>query len=312
MAFQKKVIILSDADSKGGTGIVKLTRNGDSTTVSVLLHNTGEGKKQLYLSVGGEFFKFDILGNSILSLGKKGLSEPLDCMVTDGTKPMLFGSTGCNKYRCFNLSDEYTRQNAPYSAEISQIENKVETKELAEKNAVETEETAAETVQIIENEMIEAQAVEAENEEENAQILEEETPTKCGEKTCVTVKKKPKVDTFEEGIVYTGDNFYIAIKPQLDEMFICYPTDKALAEIVPNSKWVRVAMEEDYYVVGVIFELDEPRYICYGIHGYFDKKPTDDLALVSEWLPLNLNNAEGEGYWMIYQSAADGKTLKKE
>jgi hypothetical protein len=94
-------------------------------------------------------------------------------------------------------------------------------------------------------------------------------------------------------------------------MFICYPTDTKLAELVPNSKWVRVTSEDDYYVVGLIFELDEPKFICYGIHGYFTVKPDADLTAISEWLPIDYDNAEGEGYWMIYQSATDGKTLKK-
>ena len=94
-------------------------------------------------------------------------------------------------------------------------------------------------------------------------------------------------------------------------MFTCYPVDNELTNAVPGGKWVRVNTEDDYYVVGVIFELDEPKYICYGIHGEFNKKPPEEISDVCDWVPLNLDNPEAEGYWMIYQDCLTGKTIKR-
>jgi hypothetical protein len=117
MAYQKKVLVLNDATSRGGTGIVKLTENGDSTTASVLLHGVSDEEKRLYLAFGKEIIEFPLSTSSVLSLGSRRLTNTLDCLITEGKKPCLFGSTTGDKYRCFNLADEYNRQNPPLSDE---------------------------------------------------------------------------------------------------------------------------------------------------------------------------------------------------
>lgn len=114
----------------------------------------------------------------------------------------------------------------------------------------------------------------------------------------------------DRGVRYDGTNFYLAIKPQLDEMFICYPEEMLLNEIVPNSKWVHVDTEDGYYVVGVLFDGSAATYICYGIPSEFSKQPPPEIADVCVWLPLDLANREGNGYWVIYQSAIDGKCVR--
>lgn len=117
---------------------------------------------------------------------------------------------------------------------------------------------------------------------------------------------------FADSVRFNGTNFYNAVKPQLDEMFICYPEDKELTDTVPNSRWVRVGTDSDYYVVGIISELDEACYICYGIYNESKSNPPSEIAEICEWLPLSLENTEGRGYWIIYQSAKDGQTITAE
>ena len=135
-------------------------------------------------------------------------------------------------------------------------------------------------------------------------------------------KKKPYVDAASRSDVnplgewtkYDGNNFYYAIKPQIDEMFICYPEEKLLGNTVPNSKWVRVDAEDGYYVVGLLYDEDTPSYICYGV----PQLPTPDksarrapaeLENMCVWLPL-ADGADIEGYWMIYQSARTGEIIR--
>lgn len=115
---------------------------------------------------------------------------------------------------------------------------------------------------------------------------------------------------FGEGVRYDGTNFYHAIKPQLDEMFICYPDEDRLNAIVPNSKWVRVDAEEDYYVVGLLFDLESPAFICYGIPSLFSNRPPSDIADMCVWLPLDADKPDADGYWIIYQSAVNGAIVK--
>ncbi|MDR2634799.1 MAG: hypothetical protein LBC13_02325 [Clostridiales bacterium] len=116
----------------------------------------------------------------------------------------------------------------------------------------------------------------------------------------------------DDGISYEGDNFYLAVKPQLDEMFVCYPSEDVLNNLVPYSRWIKVAVEDDYYVVGIISDPQgTPEFICYGIHGNFLLKPPEEIRGLSEWLPLDLTKKDGEGYWIIYQSAITGKCVRE-
>lgn len=286
MAFQKKVMILSDISSNEGTGIIKFTEDGSVTTAEVSLHNTGEGKLTLLLKADNRLTAYPVSGKSTLNLNGISLPTTLDCLViNDKNKAVLYGSTSVDKYKCFNLLDEFNRIK-PQKDNGKNLKNK----------------DIKEEIQAYSH---------GENIVENGQPTLENIVEK-GQENVKTDGISEKISVVDAGVEYDGDNFYLAVKPQLDEMFICYPVDSELANIVPNSRWVRVATEDDYYVVGVIFDLDEPKYICYGIHGGFAEKPPEEIKNLCDWLPLDLSNPDGEGYWMLYQSAKDGKTLKKE
>ena len=113
------------------------------------------------------------------------------------------------------------------------------------------------------------------------------------------------------GVRYDGTNFYQSVKPQIDDMFVRYPAERRLSALVPNSKWVRVDVDaDDYYVVGVLFDLSLPIFVCYGIPGVRSVPPPAEIADASVWLPLDPARPDGEGFWVIYQSATDGKCIK--
>ncbi len=115
------------------------------------------------------------------------------------------------------------------------------------------------------------------------------------------------IEELDEWIKYDGNNFYYAIKPQLDEMFVRYPEEKRLNEAVANSKWIRVDTDKDYYVVGLLFNEDEPSFICYGVPSSCKTQPPEELSTACVWLPVG----DGEsGYWAIYQSARNGEIVK--
>lgn len=116
----------------------------------------------------------------------------------------------------------------------------------------------------------------------------------------------PSMKDLEEWVKYDGNNFYYAVKPQLDEMFICYPEDETLNENVQNSKWVRVEVEDGYFVVGVLFNDSEPSYICYGVPSKSNTQPPQELEDMCVWLPIE----NDFGYWVIYQSARSGEIIK--
>ena len=107
---------------------------------------------------------------------------------------------------------------------------------------------------------------------------------------------------------FDGTNFYQAVKPQIDELFVRYPAEEKLNAIVPNSKWVRVETDADEcYVLGVLFDLSLPIFICYGVPGKRSLPPPREIADAAVWLPLSEDSPDG--FWVIYQSAADGKCV---
>lgn len=113
----------------------------------------------------------------------------------------------------------------------------------------------------------------------------------------------------DEGILkYNGSNFYLAIKPQLDEMFVCYKQEEKLNEAVENSSWVHVDAEDGFYVVGLLKDGDVPAYICYGVPSYDKNDVPPELKNVCVWLPVEYENIKG--YWVIYQSAINGEIVK--
>ena len=113
----------------------------------------------------------------------------------------------------------------------------------------------------------------------------------------------------DSGILkYNGSNFYLAIKPQLDEMFVCYKQEEALNKAVENSSWVHIDTDDGYYVVGLLKNNDTPAYICYGVPSYNENDVPPELKNVCVWLPVD--DEKVKGYWVIYQSAIDGEIVK--
>ena len=63
-------------------------------------------------------------------------------------------------------------------------------------------------------------------------------------------------------------------------------------------------------LVGVLYDLSTPIYICYGIPGMRNVAPPREIADVCVWLPLSSDAPEGSGFWIIYQSAENGKCVR--
>ncbi|MBQ7880657.1 MAG: hypothetical protein IJ358_02300 [Clostridia bacterium] len=98
---------------------------------------------------------------------------------------------------------------------------------------------------------------------------------------------------------------------QLDEMLIKYPQDEILNNIIPNSRFVRVNGESPY-VLGVIYEDNQLKYIAYGVPAKYNTLPPSDLGNHYQWLPLNPRDVMSDGYFMIYQNALNGTLVEIE
>lgn len=111
-----------------------------------------------------------------------------------------------------------------------------------------------------------------------------------------------------DSVRFDGSNFYLSVKPQIDEIFVCYPEEELLNNLVPNSKWVHVDTSDGYYVVGLVLDGDVVSYICYGVPSTEKHTPPVEIADFAVWLSDGSDG--GKGYWLIYQDAMTGKCLR--
>lgn len=108
------------------------------------------------------------------------------------------------------------------------------------------------------------------------------------------------------------NNFYCEIKNQINDLFEKNPSEKSLEKMLPNSKWVKVKVDDNgnYYVIGLIYEQEHLKYICYGVPGVFQEIPPRHLAGFPTWFPLDQAEPENFGYWLSYQDADSGESVK--
>lgn len=107
------------------------------------------------------------------------------------------------------------------------------------------------------------------------------------------------------------DSYYFKVKDELDKLLTQYPKAEALCNILPNAQFVKIEIATGrHYVVGIMKEAEKVKYICYGLptRNKTDLPPPALRGRVS-FIPLSLFDLQGEGYWMLFQSAADGACL---
>lgn len=110
----------------------------------------------------------------------------------------------------------------------------------------------------------------------------------------------------------TPPQYYSLIESQYNEMLSSYPEFLELSKILPNSKWVKVEANDETYVLGIIYENGIAKYLCYGIPQPFKGSVPPELANISQWVPFDVDNSNGAGVWIMYQSAETGETIKIE
>ena len=110
------------------------------------------------------------------------------------------------------------------------------------------------------------------------------------------------------------ETFFDGVKEQITALFEKYPEEEILKQIIPESKWVKIDYEEkgEYYVVGLLYENDEIKYVCYGVPSVYSDEPPKDLKGFAQWLPIDSTKEKAFGYWITYQDAQSGENVKLE
>lgn len=107
------------------------------------------------------------------------------------------------------------------------------------------------------------------------------------------------------------ESFYRTVKRELDELFQKYEKDETLLWAYPASEWVRV--EEGgrlKYLVGVIYEELQVKYIAYALPAKKDETPPDEIREVCSFIPRDEFALE-DGFFILFQSPKTGECVKK-
>lgn len=105
--------------------------------------------------------------------------------------------------------------------------------------------------------------------------------------------------------------YYLTVEGELEEIFDKFPEEKELKKTFFNSRFAKVFYSDTkYYVVGVIKENDQLKYICYGVPATYSKEPPKELKGYCSFIPLSIFSLLGDGYWMMFQDAITGKCVK--
>ena len=293
----------------------------DSVKKSLVLNSVEKGKEKAVLTIEGvgeningrlRLYNFGALPKGILTLGfysggkvyKAGLThqngmlysffadqhifdEDFSCAVVNvyngQTSPMLFG---CSQGKTEGLSQVVSA--------IKQAQNVQQVESVLDGYGVDFDEQEK-----------------AEIEEAIDKEFECDACQNCKYKQYFYANKMGDGEQQKSEEVKESGSFYQELKPQIEKLFAQNKEEEYLEKIFPNSKWVKVELEkESYYVFGLIKKDEQVRYICYGVPGIYQKTPPRELAGFPSWLPLDSQNFEGFGYWLTYQDADSGESVR--
>lgn len=103
-----------------------------------------------------------------------------------------------------------------------------------------------------------------------------------------------------------GGNFYARMSGEIKKIFSVYPRAAELEEVMEGSRWVKISYGGGkHYAFGVLSREGEAAYICYGVPVEAGAPCPESLAERAGYIPV-----EGGGYWVMYQDASTGVSVK--
>lgn len=286
----KKTLVLSDTNGGNEKAVVSFEKENGDTVGQVKLYNFHDepnGILSLGLKEGERVVKAGLtkIGNMKYSFST---STPLNleefsCAVVNiyqgNVKPILHGSTQNTK-----VTDEFLAQAV---MDMDNVTSMQECKDVLDKNNIVLEE-----------------------QEQIDEEIEAVCQKECASDKCSSCKYRYAFFSGEEE--KSQETFYDSIVEDISKLFETHSEEEFLSQIIPFSKWVKIENEDDdnYYVLGLIYENDEVKYICYGVPGIYNSAPPKELSDYAEWLPLDSTKEDEYGYWITYQDAISGENVK--
>lgn len=312
--FTKKSLVLLSENSDNEKAVLTLENDGELITGRLRLYNFGrepEGILSLGIYSNQKVIKCGLVHISTMLYSfktKPEIGNEFSCAVVNingaNAEPILFGSTD-EKPSAQKLLEVI-------SNEALDAKTAKEAEQVLDENHIEYDKSLKGDIDAaIDSEMAKNDQV-AEVEQlytKLSALSGKENPPK--ESKCENCKYKKCF--FGEEEQQQKHKFFEEISTQIDKLFLDSPKEEYLENAIPSSKWVRVEFDGngDYYILGLIFDEDKNvRYVCYGVPGIYQKQPPKNLSGFPVWFPLDKTRPESFGYWLTYQDAESGESIK--
>ncbi len=283
MLIKKTVVLLDEIKTVGHISIIRL---GQETGVKMSLVKAMSGKLFIKLS-GSKQECFDITATRMEFLLESTLlsSDLIGVLIVDD-KGEIQAKGGradiVNPYLLGQKEEIKTEEVSLVEEQPADDEEKVVNEQVEQPN-----------IEIMEPKTIESEQVEQTTEQQ-------ENVNETSKSTTTT----PSPFNFIK-----GDNFYKNVRGKLNEIMTANPVEERLQAIIPDSKWVKVYYDKDeYYVVGILTDEGEVKFLAYGVPGVKSVKPPKDAEELCDF--VEVKGGLGEGYWIMFQDAKNGEIVK--
>lgn len=105
--------------------------------------------------------------------------------------------------------------------------------------------------------------------------------------------------------------YFNSARTEIENIFFKFPEEEGLKKVIPESRWAKINYSADkYYVVGVIYDGEKEKYLCYGVPSVYSPTPPKEFKGCCSFVPLSVFDLKGKGYWIMFQSAVTGECVK--
>ena len=309
MVILKKIIILTEYEGSGVSGIVKFENFAGRTSCFVRVLGIKD-KAEVCIKCGEDVMYCGTLSDGAMKFGAfYDLTKPIyvavarqGAIVCMGSNTGRFSASVLSPLLYQYYANAQTEAVRPQAKEDSrQVDNSDEEAGSVNKNN-QTEQAQAHAEQEEKSKI-----VEIDNDRDNHSDVRIEEKAADAEEQKSQTKPTVSKETKKSAKVKIEEPFFKQIEASMQELFDKYEKDEELINLVPDSKWARVPVDDsNYYVVGLIYSDGNPNLICYGVPDKDSSNPPDNSNECRQWLELEKG---GRGYWMMYQSAISGQTL---
>lgn len=282
------------ADGSGLTGLIKAERYGAKLRAEASLINFAPLSEGRYVAAISDGKHTQILDNGFF----EGYSDvdtsagfaALVCFVNGSVSPIASAVCGNFQSAALGIKDVIERAEKPEAA-TPPPETAYEDEAIAGENYYEYEQAFTDGGAVRENKAQEKNGRKPDQNEEGSAYF----------------KGHRRADGLAR-----GECFYERMKGEIENLLSAYPAEETLEKVVENSRWVKINYGgEKFYVFGLIYRKNTPQYICYGVPTKNNRRPPESLKGLASFIPASADGGS-EGFWVMYQDAATGASVKIE